>query len=265
MKIGFIGCGNMATAIIKGIISKGNIDSKDILVFDVYSPAVENAKNDFGVSICESEIDVAMNSDIIFLAVKPNVISSVLGKIDDEIKKKQPLVISIAAGKTLEFLEGCINSQARIIRVMPNINAKVGEAMSAYCFNSLVTDDDKKTVEALLSSIGKVMCLDESSFPLFGVLGGCAPAFTYMFIDALARAGVKNGMKKDDALKIAAQTVYGSAKMILETDEHPFKLIDNVCSPGGTTIEGITSLQADGFENAVHNAVDKALDKDKRL
>ncbi|MCH5320376.1 MAG: pyrroline-5-carboxylate reductase [Eubacterium sp.] len=265
MKIGFIGCGNMATAIIKGIISKGGVDCKDILVFDIYSPAVDKANKDFGVSVCSDEVDVAMNSDIVFLAVKPNIISTVLAKIDPVIKEKQPLVISIAAGKTIEFLENCINTQARIIRVMPNINAKVGEAMSAYCFNSLVTDEDKKTVETLLSSIGKVMCLDESSFPLFGVLGGCAPAFAYMFIDALARAGVKNGMKKDDALKIAAQTVYGSAKMILESDEHPYKLIDNVCSPGGTTIEGIASLQADGFENAVHNAVDKALDKDKRL
>ena len=265
MKIGFIGCGNMATAIIKGIISKGGIDCKDILVYDVYHPAVENAKTHFEISVCQSETEVAMNSDIVFLAVKPNVISTVLGSIDAAIKEKQPLVISIAAGKTLEFLDGCINSKARIIRVMPNINAKVGEAMSAYCFNSLVTDDDKNTVETLLCSIGKVICLDEGSFPIFGVLGGCAPAFAYMFIDALARAGVKNGMKKDDALKIAAQTVYGSAKMILESDEHPFKLIDNVCSPGGTTIEGITSLQADGFENAVHNAVDKALDKDKRL
>ena len=99
----------------------------------------------------------------------------------------------------------------------------------------------------------------------FGVIGGCGPAFAYMFIDAMARAGVKNGMKKSDALKISAQTVLGSAKMILESDEHPWQLIDNVCSPGGTTIEGVTSLQADGFEAAVHNAVDKALDKDKKL
>lgn len=265
MKIGFIGCGNMASAIIKGIITNSGVDSGNILVYDICSSAVDKVENAFGVSVCENESDVAENSDIVFLAVKPNVISSVIKKIDNSVKEKQPLIISIAAGKTIDFLENCFDSNARIIRVMPNINAKVGESMSAYCFNSLAADEDKKAVETLLLSFGKVMCLEESSFPLFGVLGGCAPAFTYMFIDALARAGVKNGMKKDDALKIAAQTVYGSAKMILESDEHPFKLIDNVCSPGGTTIEGITSLQADGFENAVHNAVDKALDKDKKL
>lgn len=219
----------------------------------------------FGINTCDSEMDVVKKSDVVFLAVKPNVISNVVEKINDLVLEKQPLVISIAAGKNIEFLANCFTDECKLVRVMPNINAKVSEAISAYCFNDLVTDNDKKVVEMLLAAIGKVLCLDEDYFPLFGVIGGCGPAFAYMFIDTLARAGVKNGMKKDDALKIAAQTVLGSAKMILESDEHPWKLIDNVCSPGGTTIEGVTSLQADGFESAVHNAVDKALDKDKRL
>ncbi|MGN1201926.1 MAG: pyrroline-5-carboxylate reductase [Eubacterium sp.] len=265
MKIGFIGCGNMATAIIKGITSSGKLQGQDILVFDVSPTACENAKKNFSAAVCDSEVSVAGLADIVILAVKPNVVKSVLEKIDSTVKETKPLLVSIAAGKTLEFLDNCLISDARIVRVMPNINAMVGEAISAYCFNSLVTDDDKSNVEMLLDCIGKVVCLDESSFALFGVLGGCAPAYAYMFIDALARAGVKNGMKKDDALKIAAQTVYGSAKMILESNEHPWKLIDNVCSPGGTTIEGVMSLQADGFENAVHNAVNKALEKDKKL
>lgn len=265
MKIGFIGCGNMATAIIKGIVKSDFVKGEDILIFDVYSPACEIIKNDYGAEILNSEIDIAEKADIVFLAVKPNVIASVLKKIDNAVSIFHPLLVSIAAGKTLDFLCNSLKTNARIIRVMPNINAKVSEAISAYCFNNLVNECDKENIEKLLNCIGKVMCLDESAFPLFGVLGGCAPAYTYMFIDALARAGVKNGMKKDDALKIAAQTVYGSAKMILESSEHPWKLIDDVCSPGGTTIEGVTSLQADGFEKAVHNAVDKALDKDKRL
>lgn len=265
MKIGFIGCGNMATAIIKGICENKKNGEKDILVYDVYAPACENASKAFNAAVLNSEEEIASSADIVFLAVKPNVISSVLKKISESVSEKQPLIVSIAAGKTIDFLSDCLETDARIIRVMPNINAKVGEAISAYCFNGNVTEKDKKNVEALLGCIGKVMCLDESAFPLFGVLGGCAPAYTYMFIDALARAGVKNGMKKDDALKIAAQTVYGSAKMILESDEHPWKLIDSVCSPGGTTIEGVLSLQADGFEKAVHNAVDKSLDKDRKL
>lgn len=265
MKIGFIGCGNMATAIIDGIISSNFENADNVSAFDVSNKAIEQAKKMYGINICNSETDIISNSNIIILAVKPNVIGSVLTKIDSALSEKKPLIVSIAAGKTISYIEEFLTEKQRIIRVMPNINAKVAEAMCAYCGNDACLKDDKIYISSLLSKIGKSLELDESYFPLFGVLGGCAPAFAYMFIDSLARAGVKNGMKKDDALKIAAQTVYGSAKMILESDEHPWKLIDSVCSPGGTTIEGVTSLQADGFEAAVCNAVDKALDKDKKL
>lgn len=263
MKIGFIGCGNMASAIISAIIDNKAVNSSDVYAYDIYEPAVNKAVESKQINACKSEIEVVKSSDVILLAVKPNVQSSVLNTIDGEVGDK--LLISIAAGKTIEFIESNLKCKAKIVRVMPNINAKVGEAISAYCFNELVNDDDKANVELLLNAIGKVLCLNESFFPLFGVIGGCGPAFAYMFIDAMARAGVKNGMKKSDALMISAQTVLGSAKMILESGEHPWQLIDNVCSPGGTTIEGVTSLQADGFEAAVHNAVDKALDKDKKL
>lgn len=253
----------MASAIINGIISGGIADGGSINAYDIYSPALQNAQSNYGINACADEKSVVKASDIIFLAVKPNVIKSVLEKIDGEIGDR--LIVSIAAGKSIEFIESYLKCKAKIIRVMPNINAKVGEAMSAYCSNDLASEADKDYIEKLLGAFGKAICLDESYFPLFGILGGCGPAFAYMFIDAMARAGVKNGMKKSDALMIAAQTVYGSAKMIMESDEHPYQLIDNVCSPGGTTIEGVTSLQADGFEAAVHNAVDKALDKDKKL
>lgn len=265
MKIGFIGCGNMATAIIDGIIRSNFISPSDVNVFDISEKALENVKNTYSVTTFSSENDVINNSDTVILAVKPNVIQSVLSASDDSINSKKPLIVSIAAGKTISFIEESLSKPHRIIRVMPNINAKVGEAISAFCGNELASDEDKEYIASLLSKIGRALELDESYFPLFGVLGGCTPAFAYMFIDALARAGVKNGMKKDDALKIAAQAVYGSAKMILESDQHPWQLVDNVCSPGGTTIEGVTSLQSDGFEKAVCNAVDKALNKDKKL
>lgn len=262
MKLGFIGCGNMATAIIKGIINNSNTDRKNIFVFDTYKPAMDKLNNELGVTACDTNKIVINNCDVLFLAVKPNVLDCVLANIHTN----EPLIISIAAGKELAFLEENITTDsARIVRVMPNINAMVGEAISAYCYNSNVTDKDIETVEMLLSCFGKCLHIDESQFSIYSAIGGCAPAFAYMFIDSLARAGVKNGMKKDESLKIAAQTVYGSAKMILENDQHPWKLIDNVCSPGGTTIEGVTSLQADGFETAVHNAVQKAFEKDKKL
>ena len=265
MKIGFIGCGNMATAIIGGIISANAAKGSDIFVYDISQSASANIGNKFNCNICFDEQETVKNSEVVFLAVKPNVIGEVIAKIDKAAAESNCLLISIAAGKTLEFLECNAKNSQRIVRVMPNINAKVGEAISAYCCNSDVTEDDKKTVEFLLNCFGECIALDENYFSVFGVIGGCSPAFAYMFIDALARAAVKNGMKKDDALKISAQAVYGSAKMILESGEHPYKLVDNVCSPGGTTIEGVTSLQADGFESAGHNAVCKAVEKDKKL
>lgn len=264
MSIGFIGCGNMASAIISGIVENNAVKAEDINVFDIYSPAVESLKTKYNVNSFFSEIEIANNSDTIVLAVKPNVLAQVLKTIDTAINKDK-LIISIAAGKTIDYIATQLSNDAKIIRVMPNINAKVCEAICAYTANSLATEMDKQETEKLFSSVGEIIYLEESYFPLFGVLGGCTPAIAYMFIDELARAGVKNGMKKDVALKIAAQAVLGSARMILESDEHPYDLIDKVCSPGGTTIEAITSLQNDSFEAAIHNAVDKAIEKDAKL
>lgn len=265
MSIGFIGCGNMAGAILSGLLSSKTVKENEINVFDIYSPAVSKLKSQYEINACVNENDVVNKSDIVILAVKPNVLLSVLEKISKAVKERNPLLISIAAGKTTDYISEPLSSKARIIRVMPNINAKVSEAICAYTANAYATDEDKALTEKIFASVGEVIYLDESYFPLFGVIGGCTPALAYMFIDELARAGVKHGMKKDIALKVAAQAVLGSAKMILESDEHPYALIDKVCSPGGTTVEAVTSLQHDGFEAAIHNAVDKAVEKDKLL
>lgn len=251
----------MATAIINGILNNKLLGSNDIYIYDKYQGAIDRLVSELGVIGCENQHDVAEKCDVLFLAVKPNVIGSVIS----EIKTNSPLVISIAAGKTIEYLESFANVDLRLVRVMPNINAKVGEAISAYCYNENVLESDIDKVESILSCFGKCLYIDESQFPIFGVLGGCAPAYAYMFIDSLAQAGVDNGMTKDEALKIAAQTVYGSAKMILETDIEPWKLADNVCSPGGTTIEGVISLQKDEFNKTIKRAVNKSFEKDKLL
>ncbi len=267
MSIGFIGCGNMSGAIIDGIISSSAVAENDIFIYDIFAPAVEKISNKYAVNKCKSEREIVLNSDTVVLGVKPNVLSDVLNSINSALEESDTLLISIAAGKTLSFIRNALSHDNRIIRVMPNINAKVGEAICAYTANGAVTQKDKSLCESIFSGVGQVMYLDESKFPIFGVIGGCGPAFAFMFIDALARAGVKNGMDKDTALTVSAQTVLGSAKMILEAapDEHPWELIDKVCSPGGTTIEGVMSLQKDGFEKAVHNAVNKAVEKDSKL
>lgn len=265
MSIGFIGCGNMASAIICGIIDNKAVKAKEVNVFDVYTPATDSIKAKYNINVFGNEEEIIKNSDTVVLAVKPNVLSSVLKKIDASLGDKDTLLISIAAGKSTEFIANKLTHDNRIIRVMPNINAKVSEAICAYTANAKATDDDKSLTEKIFSAVGKIIYLEENYFPLFGVLGGCTPALAYMFIDELARAGVKNGMKKDVALKISAQAVLGSAKMILESDEHPYELIDKVCSPGGTTIEAVTSLQESGFNSAIHKAVDKAVEKDSKL
>ena len=266
MNYGFIGAGNMAGAIIKGMtIGGGGFDGRDIYVYDLNAEASENLAAVCGANKCASPADVVKNADFLVLAVKPNVMADAVSPIKDAVMEKAPLVISIAAGKTIEFLEGILSPSLPIVRVMPNINAKVGCATSAFCPNAVVTEDQKDVVKALFSTVGSITELPEKMFGIHGVIGGAAPAFAYLYIDALARAAVKAGMPKKQALELTAQTVLGSAKMVLESGEHPWALIDQVCSPGGTTIEGVCSLEANGFEAALCKAFDAVYEKDKRL
>lgn len=261
-RIGFIGCGNMASAIINGAVKSGFARTEDIYVYDVDKSKAESID---GVRVCASAEDVVKSVYAVVLAVKPQFFSVVLPEIKEAVSENNTAVISIGAGKTLEFISSYLHPLTPVVRVMPNINAKIGEAMSAVCRNKNADDALFTFAKELCGSFGEVIELPEAQFPLFGVIAGCSPAFSFMYIDSLARAAVKNGMSKQNALKIAAQAVLGSAKMIAEDSAHPWALIDSVCSPGGTTIEGVASLQQDGFEAAVINAVEKALDKDRKL
>ena len=265
MKIGFIGAGNMASAILRGMVRSKRFDPAVLSAFDTQAQKTAMLGEELGIGTSRSAGELVETCDTVVLAVKPNVFPVLLPELREALKKRDALVISIAAGKTIDYIEGLLGYDAAVIRIMPNINATVGAAMSAYCCSARVTDEQRALAEAMCGSFGGVMPLAESMFPLFGVLAGCAPAYSYMFIDALARAGVKNGMAKADALHIAAQTVLGSAKQILESGTHPWELIDRVCSPGGTTIEGVASLQADAFDAAISRAVDAALEKDSRI
>lgn len=265
MKIGFIGAGNMASAMLRGAIQSGAFQVEMLLAYDVNSAKTAALCEELHITAAKSAEDLIAASDAVVLAVKPNTLGKLLPAISPALARKNPLIISIAAGKTLAYLAELLSYDAAIIRVMPNINATVGEAMSAYCCNAQVTSEHKTLTERLCGAFGKVLALSEADFPLFSVLAGCSPAFCYMFIDALARAGVKNGLSKAEALHIAAQAMYGSAKQILESGLHPWELVDRVCSPGGTTIEGVASLQADALDAAVTRAVEASLEKDKRL
>lgn len=263
-KLGFIGCGNMASAIIGGAVSSKFVDGENICVFDVDTSKAEFLNKEYGVKITNSCEELAKNCEFIVLAVKPQIFPTVLPQIKEHLNNS--VVVSIGAGKTLEYIGSFLNEGTPIIRVMPNINAKVGASMSAVCKNEFADEKALDFVKGLCNSFGEVTEIPESQFALFGVIAGCSPAYSFMFIDSMAREAVKNGMKKDEALKICAQAVLGSAKMVLEDNEHnPWALINNVCSPGGTTIEGVATLQNEGFDTAVMNAVKASLEKDKKL
>ncbi len=263
--VGFIGCGNMASAIIGGILSSGFLDAGSIGVFDVLKDKTESFAKEKGIRFFSDENELIESCSTVVLAVKPNIFPSLLSKVGNLLEKNDPLIISIAAGKSTEEIASLLPYTPRVIRIMPNINAKVCAAISAFCGNERVSAEDKEFAEGFCNSFGKGIEIEEKLFSIYSAIGGCSPAFVYMFIDSLARGAVKNGMTKTAALEVAAQAVLGSAKMILESQEHPWKLVDAVCSPGGTTIEGVASLQNDGFEASVIKAVEASYNKDKRL
>ncbi len=264
-KLGFIGCGNMATAIMNGAVKSGFLNGEEICVYDVDTAKADSLKENLSVNVLDSASAVAENSYAVVLAVKPQVFPAVLPQIKDSVAKNDTAIISIGAGKTLNYIISFFEDYTPVVRVMPNINAKVGASMSAVCGNDNVDDDLLNFTKELCKSFGDVIELPESQFSIFGVIAGCSPAYAFMFIDSMARGAVENGMNKEQALKISAQAVLGSAKMMLESGENPWALINSVCSPGGTTIEGIATLQNEKFDKAVMDAVQASFEKDKRL
>ena len=264
MKYGFIGLGNLASAIIKGMVHKGNFKPESICGYDPVPAACKAITGATGIGALSSGAEVVKASDVIIIAVKPQMMETALKEmLQSPVQGK--LFISIAAGKDMAFISGFLGADAPLIRVMPNINAKVGAATCALSANARATEEHKEIARAIFNTIGSVTDLPETHMSIFMAIAGASPAYAYMYIDALARVGVKFGLPKKLALEIAASTVLGSAKMVLESGEHPFELIDQVCSPGGTTIEGILALQKLGMESAVHQAVEAAVNKDLQL
>lgn len=264
MKIGFIGLGNMASAIIGGILAKGMAKAEDIIGFDKFEGARENAKAKFSINIAEDNSQVAQMSDVLFLAVKPQFFPDVLDELKGQISK-ETLIVSIAAGKTIEFLEKGISSKHKIIRCMPNTPALVGEGCTGVCCNEQVTDDEFERVLTLLNSFGKAYKITENMMDAVVAVSGSSPAYVFMFIEAMADGAVKAGMPRSQAYEFAAQAVLGSAKMVLETGKHPAELKDMVCSPAGTTIEAVKVLEEKGFRGAVMQAMEACVERNKQL
>lgn len=262
MKLGVIGFGNMGSAITKGFIAKQVIDINDIAVFDTYDKTREKAKDEGFATCFEDEADLIRNSDAVLVAVKPIHAKALFEKIGAKLNNK--LIISIVAGLESATIKSWIGSDKRVLRVMPNTPAIVGEGVFALDSDSNAFDEEKKTVEKMFSAIGLVEWVEERLFPVVTGLSGGGPAYVAMFIEALADAGVLHGLKRDVAIKMAAKTVLGSAAQILDTQIHPAVLKDMVCSPAGTTIEGVKALEDYSFRAGVIEAVGAATLKSKK-
>ncbi len=265
MKLGFIGAGNMATAILHGVLESGFLEPGEIAVYDVNVAQSEKFAAGKPIRIAETQEELVNACDRVLLAVKPVYMEAVL-------KKARPMAagkdfISIAAGWTFAMLTAILNGEsgARVLRVMPNTPAMVGEGFTAICEQTTLTSESFEWAMGLFATLGEVAVLPESQFDAVVALTGSSPAYVFMFIEAMADAAVALGIPRAMAYRAAAQAVLGSARMVLETGEHPASLKDKVCSPGGTTIEAVASLERDGFRSAVIDAMLACAEKSRSL
>ncbi len=257
-KIGFIGMGNMGYSMLKGVLNY--LNPQDIIFTCLSSEKKEKISNETGVRYAESNAECANSAKYIILAVKPQVYNTVLKNIQNVITEES-VIISLAPGITIAAIKEELGADIKVVRAMPNTPALVGEGMTGICYENGELDfAEKEFVEQFFNSFGKVVTVPEKLMSGVVCASGSSPAYVYMFIEALADSVVKYGIPRQEAYKLVAQTVLGSAKMVLETGEHPGKLKDNVCSPAGTTIQGVAALEEFGFRNAIIKATDKCFE-----
>lgn len=264
MKLGFIGCGNMAQAMITGILTQKVVNPNDLIVSNPREEKMAQLKEKFGILTTTENQKVARESDILILAVKPQVYQAVIKEIKEEVTTEQ-IIVTIAAGVSMAATERQFGKEMKIVRVMPNTPALVGEGMSGLCCNEYVTDEEFDQVHQIFESFGKAEKITENLMDAVVGVSGSGPAYVYMFIEAMADAGVAQGLPRQQAYTFAAQTLLGSAKMVLETGKHPGELKDAVCSPAGTTIEAVNVLEKKGMRSAVIEAVTAAAKKNHAL
>ncbi len=258
-RIGFIGMGNMGYAILKGVL--GYISPDDIIFSCKTDKKRQDVSKETKVHYAKDNIECAANAKYIILAIKPQQYEKVLSEIKSAITNDKVL-ISLAPSYTIDKIKNILGGNARIVRAMPNTPALLGEAASGVSYiDSELSEDEKKEIENIFNSFGIMKKVDESLMSTVVAVSGSSPAFVYMFIDALADAGVRYGLKKSDALEMASQTVLGSAMMVLKSGESPSILKDRVCSPGGTTIEGVSVLNENAFAGIIQKACKACYDK----
>lgn len=248
MKLGFIGAGNMGGAILKGILAGGKIATNDIFIRNSSDKSTEEVARKNGIQACSSLKEVVTKSDIIFIGVKPYLVANVLQEIKEELADK--IVVSMAASVEIGDIESIIPN-VKVVRIMPNTPVEIGAGVIGVSFSKIVSEDEQAFIGELLNNIGIVEIISEKDMSGLTAISGSGPAYVYMFIEALADGAVLNGLRRDVAYRLAANTVLGGAKMVLETNEHPGKLKDDVCSPAGSTIEAVRVLEKNNFRSAV--------------
>ncbi|MBZ4644311.1 MAG: pyrroline-5-carboxylate reductase [Deferribacteres bacterium] len=257
-KIGFIGAGNMASALIKGILKARLVESDYVSASDIDIEKLDSLKNEYGINIIFKENEkLVSESDIIILAVKPQIFEKILKEIAPKLNKSK-LIITIAAGISTEFIEHVVGKELKIVRAMPNTPALILEGATAIAPGLHAEEEDLRIAHKIFDAVGKVAIVDESQMDAVTGLSGSGPAYVFMIIEALSDAGVKMGLSRNVAMKLAAQTVMGAAKLQIETDMHPGRLKDMVTSPGGTAIAGIHTLEQGGLRTTLINAVESA-------
>ena len=256
-KIGFVGAGNMAGALIKGLLLSGTVGPTQIQASDVREERLAELAKEHGIAVTTDNAKLAAWSDVIVLAVKPQIIDKVMVPIASALRP-HALVVSIAAGVPIEFIESRLPPETRVVRTMPNTAAIALAGATAIAPGTHASDEDLGLARQLFEATGRVVVLDESLLDAVTGLSGSGPAYVMLMIEALADGGVKVGLHRETALLLAAQTVYGSAKLLLETGEHPGRIKDMVTSPGGTAIAGLHTLEAGGLRTTLINAVESA-------
>lgn len=266
MNLGLVGCGRMGKALVLGAIEAGAVCPDEVLAYDVRSEAVQELAAEAGIHEATSLSQLVSACDVLLLCTKPNDVPGVLQEVASSgSEENQLLLLSVAAGVTIQSLERPILKQARVIRAMPNTPALVGKGAAAYARGSTASEEDAATARRLLGAVGSVVEVKESLLDAVTGLSGSGPGYVYLFIEALADGGVHNGLPWDQALELAAQTVLGAAAMVQATGKHPAVLKDMVTSPGGTTMAGLAALEANQFRSACIEAVTAATARSKEL
>lgn len=264
-KIAFIGTGNMGEAIVSGLLVSGSSEPKNIICTDISESKLADIKSKYKVRTTVSNIKAVKEADIVIYAVKPQIMATVLSETAAKLDMSK-LVISIAAGVPLAAMETCVNKDLRLIRVMPNIAAFVKESATAIAAGEHATKEDISLAMQIFNSIGKSIFLKENYLmDAITGLSGSGPAYIFLIVDALADAGVKMGLSRQEAIFLSTQTILGAAKLLQETQEHPGQLKDKVTSPGGTAIAGLATLENGGLRTTLINAVEAATNRSKEL